>query len=332
MMKKNQHYMTYIERIKLETLLSEKTPITKIAKTLGFSRQAIYNEIKIGTYTHDCGWYDEERYSADRAEAIHRKNQANKGAQLKIGNNHKFAKFLENKILKDKFSPAAALAKAKEQNFEISVCTSTLYSYIAKGVFLHLTKQDLWEKGKRKQKKNAVKRIAHPKLPSIEERPENINNREEYGHWEMDLIVGKKGTSPVLLTLTERKSREELIFKLQDKKASSVRKVFDTLEKKTGFKERFKSITTDNGSEFLEFEKLQESIHGGKRFDVYYCHSYASWEKGTNENHNKMIRRFFPKGTDFNKVTKKEIARVEAWMNNYPRKILGWKTPLEVAA
>ena len=332
MMRENQHYMTYVERIKLETLLGEKTPIAQIARTLGFSRQQIYNEKKLGSYMHNCGWYDEERYSADRAEAIHRQNQANKGGQLKIGNHHAYAQFLEKKIAEEKFSPAAALAEARKEGYEISICTSTLYSYIGKGVFLHLTTKNLLEAGQRKKKKNPVRRIAHPKLPSIEERPEEINNREEYGHWEMDLVVGKKGTKAVLLTLTERKTRQELIFKLPNRKAKTIRKVFNKLEKETeNFKEKFKSITTDNGSEFLEYEKLQKSIHGGKRFKLFYCHSYASWEKGTNENHNRMIRRFFPKGTDFTKVTHKEVARVESWMNHYPRKILGWKCPMEAA-
>lgn len=332
MMRENQHYMTYAERIKLETLLDEKKGVSYIARTLGFSRQTIYNEIKVGTYQHDYGWYTKDRYSADRAEAIHKKNQASKGRDLKIGNEHKFAQFVEKKIIEEKFSPAAALAAAKDEGLKFSICTSTLYSYISKGVFLQLTTEHLWEKGKRKKnKKGTVKRIAHPKLPSIEERPEIINSREEYGHWETDLIIGKKGTTAVLLTLTERKRREEMIFKLPNKKAATIRGVFDKLEKRKDFKTKFKSITTDNGSEFLEFEKLTESIHGGKRFDIYYCHSYASWEKGSNENHNRMIRRFFPKGTDFSKITKKEVERVQNWMNNYPRKILGWKTPLQVA-
>ena len=134
------------------------------------------------------------------------------------------------------------------------------------------------------------------------------------------------------MTLTERRSRQEMIFKLPDKKAATVRSVFDKLERNLpNFREQFRSITTDNGPEFLEYDKLVESIHGGKRFNVYYCHSYSAWEKGTNENHNRMIRRWFPKGTDFKRVPKRQIAELETWMNHYPRKILGWTTPLEAA-
>jgi len=111
--------------------------------------------------------------------------------------------------------------------------------------------------------------------------------------------------------------------------------VFDRLERKMGkekFREAFKTITTDNGPEFLEYEKLTRSIFGGKRFEVYYCHSYFAWAKGTNENHNRFMPRFFPKGTSFAKVSQEEITDVQDFMNSYPRKKLGWLTPLEAAA
>lgn len=151
----------------------------------------------------------------------------------------------------------------------------------------------------------------------------------------MDLVVGpQEGSGAVLLTLTERRSRQEMIFKLANRKAASVRAVFNRLERQLGkqqFRETFKSLTTDNGPEFLEYEKLVKSIYGGTRFVVYYCHSYAAWEKGTNEVHNRMIRRWFPKGTDFAKISRQKIAEAQTWMNNYPRKILGWKTPTEAA-
>ena len=95
-------------------------------------------------------------------------------------------------------------------------------------------------------------------------------------------------------------------------------------------RDRFKTITTDNGSEFLEYTELIQSIHGGQRFGLYYCHSYAAWEKGSNENLNRMVRRWFPKGTDFSRVTKAEIADFQDWISHYPRKILGWKSPAEL--
>ena len=148
----------------------------------------------------------------------------------------------------------------------------------------------------------------------------------------MDLIVGCRGSKAVLLTLTERRSREEIIMKLPDRKAETIRRAIDRLERRTPqFRQKFRSITTDNGSEFLQYEQLIRSVRGGTRFHIYYCHSYAAWEKGSNENHNRMIRRFFPKGTNFDKVKPSEVRAVQDWMNHYPRKILRWKRPCEIA-
>ena len=145
----------------------------------------------------------------------------------------------------------------------------------------------------------------------------------------MDLIVGRAGSRAVLLTLTERVTREEIIRKLPDRKAITIRRAIDRLERNTpNFREKFRSITTDNGPEFLEYDLLKRSVRRkGDRFQLWYCHSYAAWEKGSNENHNRMIRRFFPKGTDFGEIPQREIRRVQDWMNNYPRRILDWESP-----
>lgn len=338
-----QHYMTKEERDKLEAYLNAGKKPSWIAKKMGFCRQTIYNEIERGSYMHTVEWWEEKRYSADKGQQVHEQNQTAKGPGLKIGNDREYAEFLEKKMLgvqedgkvdkQKRCSPAAALELARREGFETSICVSTLYSYIDKGVFLNLSNKDLWEKGKKKQRKQKVRRSPHPQLPSVAERPEVINQREEAGHKEIDLIVGKKGTGAALLTITDRKNRTEMAFKIPNKKAESVRAVFDKLERKMGrkkFREMFRSITTDNGSEFLEYEKLTESVFGGKRFQVYYCHSYSAWEKGTNENHNRLMRRFFPKGTDFTKVSQRKIQAAVDYLNHYPRKILGWKAPAEV--
>ena len=318
-----QHYMTWDERCKLEALLEAKVPRTKIARILGCCRKTVYNELERGKYTRidriNGIYKDMEHYSAEKAQQITDYNQTAKGRPIKLGADQAYADFLEAKMLgiqpdgkidkRKRFSPGAALAAARAAGYQLTVCTSTLYSYISKGVFRRLTNKDLWIKGQRQKRTyQPVRRIPHPLLPSITQRPEEANARAAPGHWEMDLIVGKKGTKPVLLTLTNRKDREELIFKLPNRKASTIRGVFDKLERQMkDFKTRFRTITTDNGSEFLQYDELVKSIHGGKRFEIYYCHSYAAWEKGSNENANRMIRRWFPKGTDFTRVTQKEV-------------------------
>ena len=189
---------------------------------------------------------------------------------------------------------------------------------------------------RKKRSKKAVLRKDKrcPERKSIEERPEEVNSREEFGHWEIDLIVGKrKGSGAALLTLTERKTRYPHIIKLKDQTQKSVIKALNKLERKfgtTGFTERFKTITADNGSEFLDVKGLESScLNKGKRTDFYYAHSYASWERGSNENMNKMTRRFVPKGCDIGKFNNKQIENVEDFLRNYPRKILGYKTPEE---
>lgn len=344
-MAKKQHYMTEEERYKLEAYREAGKSVAWIAGKMGFCRQTIYNELKRGSYVHTCDYWDEVRYSADKGQQIHDYNQTGKGRQLKIGKDFAYARFLEEKCMGiqadgsvdkcKRYSPAAALAAAQAEGFQTSICTATFYSYIHKGVFLHLSVKDLWEKTKKKRNYEKIQRNAHPKLPGIQDRSEEAGTRKEPGHWEIDLIIGKAKTKPCLLTLYERMKREYLTFKLPDKRAASVRAVFDQLEQSMGkeaFRERFKSITTDNGPEFLEYELLVKSVYGGERFQVWYCHPYSAWEKGGVECYNRMARRWFPKGTDFTKVTKKRIAEFQEWINSYPRKILGWKAPKELAA
>ena len=332
-----QHYMTYPERIRLETMLKFKAPVSQIARELGFSRQTIYNEIRRGEYDYlnnDRGQYQmEKRYSADKAQQIHNRANRNRGRELKIGGDIAYANFLEQKILKDKFSPAAALAAARTKGFKTTLSVNTIYNYIYNGIFYQLTSNDLWEwPNRRKKKKRPTPRVAHDQLPSIEQRPDHISNRQDLGHWEMDLIVGK-GQKQSLLVLAERISRQIIIKKIVDKKASTVVAAIDELEAGTpDFKNRIQSITTDNGPEFLDYDGLRRSINGGIRFELYYCHSYASWEKGTIERSNRIIRRFFPKGTDFTGITKEQVAAVQNWINDYPRKILNWMTPNQMAA
>lgn len=332
---RKQHYMTEQERHQLEAMRRNKIPVREIARQLGFCERTIYYELRRGSYMHTCEFWDEKRYSAQKGQQKHRYNQTAKGRPLKIGSDHAFAAYIEHKIIVDRYSPAAALAAARKYPFATKICVSTLYSYIDKKVFYQLGNRHLWEKWKKKARTvEAAPRVAHPKLPSIEVRPAHIDRREEYGHWEMDLVVSGQNGRSVLLTLTERLSRQEIIVKLPDRRAETIRRAIDRMERKTpGFRQKFRSITTDNGSEFMEYDKLVKSCRSkGSRFDIYYCHSYSAWEKGSVENHNRMIRRFFPKGTDFSKISKKRIAAVQDWMNNYPRKILQWQTPNEAAA
>lgn len=146
-------------------------------------------------------------------------------------------------------------------------------------------------------------------------------------------VVGKKRTKARLLVLSERVTRREIIIRIKDGRAETVVAALDRLERIYGaaFYEIFKTITVDNGSEFVDADGIEQSARrkDAKRTTVYYCHAYSSCERGTNENINRMIRRQFPKGTDFDKVTAADVKRVETWLNDYPREILGFMSSAE---
>ena len=170
---------------------------------------------------------------------------------------------------------------------------------------------------------------------SIENRPDEVATRETFGHWEMDTVKGKQGvTKSCMLVLTERKTRDEIIFKLKDQKAESVVDALDRLERKWGdmFSKVFRSITVDNGVEFSDCKGMERSAltPGEKRTYLFYCHPYSSWERGTNENTNKLIRRHIPKGEDFDEKQDRDIEFIENWINTYPRGIFGFRTSEEL--
>lgn len=338
--KKGSHQLTRTDRIKIEALLKAGIKITEIAKQIGVHRSTIYNEIKRGQYEHLNSDYTREiRYSPDIAQQKADENLKARGTQLKIGNDLAYANYIEDRIINDDYSPAAVLgelkAQGREGEFATRICVTTLYSYIDKGIFLKLTNKHLpVKKNEKRDYKKVQKQQARANAgTSIEKRPEEIDERAEFGHWEMDSVIGKRGKGKsTLLTLTERKTRNEIIFKLPDHTAEAVVNAVDRLERKWGekFKQVFKSITVDNGSEFAYCEELERSILGeGKRTTLYYCHPYSSWERGTNEVTNRMVRRKAPKGTSFDDKTDEEIQDIENWVNNYPRKIHGYHTAEE---
>ena len=328
-------HLTRTDRLRIEKCLNEGYTYHQIADVLRVHISTVYREIERGSYTRLNGDTYEfyTAYSPDIAEERYRANLSAKGADLKIGNDHEFAKYIGNKIKNEKRSPAAAMADIVLEGkvFKTSVCVSTIYSYIAKGVFADITDKDLPDKPKRHRKAKENKKGSRPpRGESIEKRPEIINSRDEFGHWEMDTVYSAAETSlRALLVLTERKTRKEIIILMPDRTAKSTVRALNRLERRFGakFRKIFKSITVDNGTEFSDLVGMEKSVlYNGTRTRFYYCHPYSSWERGSNENLNRMIRRCFPKGTSFASVTRKQVQRVEDWINNYPRKVLGYLT------
>lgn len=341
--KKGSRQLKWADRIKIETLIRAGHRVTEIAKSIGVHRSTIYNELKRGQYVHTNSDYTEEiRYSSDLAQRKAKENLKARGTQLKIGNDISYANYIEDKIVSDGYSPAAVLGELKALGiagkFSVSICTTTLYSYIDKGIFLKLTNKHLPVKRNKKRSYKKIKRLQKRDTAgeSIDKRPKKIDARKEFGNWEMDSVVGRRGKSKsTLLTLTERKTRNEIIFKLPNHTDEAVVAALDRLERKWGadmFRKVFKTITVDNGTEFSDAYGLQRSVIrcGELRTKVYYCHTYSSWERGTNEVTNKMVRRKIPKGTNFDGRTEQEIKDIENWINNYPRKLHGYHSAKEM--
>lgn len=330
-------HLSFTDRLKIEQLTKEGFSVKKIANAIHVHISTVYRELKRGKYEHLNGDYTTEiRYSPDIAEKRYRENLAEKGTDLKIGKDHQLAQYIEKKIGKEGYSPAAVIGEINAQGivFDTRICKTTVYSYIDKGVFLKLTNKQLPRRGKKKQAYHKVKAAKAPKGESIEKRPKEINERETFGHWEMDTVVGKRGGGHrVALMLTERLTRYEIIMPIKDKSAQSVVSALDRLEKRFGrlFYQVFLSITTDNGTEFANCDEMEKAKYRkGMRTKMYYCHPYCSSERGSNENLNGMFRRKAPKGTDLSKLPLAFFKDAENWMNDYPRGIHGYHSAREL--
>ncbi len=341
MKQKGTKDLTLTQRRELENYLKVGLHKKRIAGLLGVCLATVYNELKRGKCTQKVYSYTDywgERhykqvttYSADIAEYKYRQNQSTHGAPLKIGNDFELVREIENRVVNDKISACAALGEIKRKGLcRTTISKTTLYRYIRSGyIFTRITMQDVKIK-QRHYQKTKVKRP--PKGTSIEKRPKEIAERNTFGHWEMDCVIGKQGTKETILALTERLTRYEIVFKMPDHKAATVVRYVNKLEKRFGkqFRKLFKSITVDNGVEFSDFKRLEKSIFGGKRTSVYYCHPYTSCERGSNERLNREIRRLIPKGTDLSTISDKRIQAVEKWVNAYPREIFGYATSAEM--
>ena len=192
---------------------------------------------------------------------------------------------------------------------------------------MKISNKNLLHKGERKKKSAQEKQPK--KLPDlehcIERRPEDVAERNTFGHWEGDSVIGTKKKGETLFTLTERLTRIEIIMKSKDKTAGSIVRLLNRLERRIGsvtFRKVFKTITFDNGTEFSDTKGIEFSPYTKKRRTrVFYCHPYCSSERGSNENQNGFIRRFIPKGTVISTYTLDYIQYVQNFINNYPRAI-----------
>lgn len=326
--KKGQH-LTSEERHEIEVRYNkDKWTTYRIAKELHRPYNTVKNEIARGTVLL-CGG-KVKRYKADAGHAVYLEHRQACHRKYRCLETATFLQYVVKHFREDKWSLDVCAGRAiADGTFgrEQTVCTKTLYRYVELGL-LPIKNIDLPEKLQRNTKRHRNFENKKKLGKSIEERPEAITLREEFGHWEIDSVLGKRAeTEPAVIALTERKYRNSIWLKVRNHSAEAadeaLNKLFETFGDK--YREVFKTITSDNGSEFVNLSRLEDRGIG-----VYFTHPYTSCEKGTVECHNRMLRRFIPKGKSIDDYTADEIMIFADIINGLPRRLLGYRTPEEL--
>lgn len=302
-----------------------------IGSKIGCSHTTVLRELRRGSVRQRNSDLSERiQYFPDTGQRVYQENRLQCGTKFKAVQVSVFLDHAQKMMHERKWSPDAIVGEYK-RNIKTKdlpcVCTNTLYQYIDLGLLATIKNIDLLQKVGRKVRKKRSRKNKRILGESIEVRPQEISTRATFGHWEIDTVIGKRSEGQSLLTILERKSRTFLIRLLPEHTSECVNEALRDIQVATGhlFPKVFKTMTADNGSEFYRLSEQLESL-GSKAF---FCHPYSSWEKGGNEKHNSLIRRFLPKGTSFADLTVNDIARIQNWCNNFPRKILGYRTPLQ---
>lgn len=306
-------------------MLAQNCSFQQVAKTLGRHASTISREIAAGS----CNKYT---YRALRAQARAVRNSRKRKAGKYIMDQNQRLKRYVYRELRLKWSPvqiAQSLEKVYPTDTTMRISPEAIYTYLyvlprgaLKKELLSCLRQN--RKHRHKQRRGVEAKRKLEDMLSIEERPKAVEDRIIPGHWEGDLIVGKNNRS-ALGTLVERTTRATILIPVKSKGAFEVAKAFAKEVKKLPQQMKL-TMTYDQGREMAE-HKLFTKITGVK---VYFAHPRSPWERGTNENTNGLIRQFFPKGTDFHKVSRYEVKKAQHLLNGRPRKTLDFCTPYEV--
>ena len=318
-MKKKYTHLTQEEREQLSVLHARQTTVSEIARILGRSKSTISRELNRPTSRFFRGAYLGETSGKNYSVKW---SQCHKKARLK---NPTIEKYVLRK-LKQYWAPERIAGRLKYL-YKLSISAECIYQYIYDGhrdltKYLprkHMARKKSWQYRKKK-KENIPNRI------DIDFRPKEADDRLVFGHFEADCIVSCKGSKSALLVLVDRLTRKTKIKKLE-RKIASLTSSSIVYALSVYNSSQIHSITYDNGCEFSKHELVNEKLG----CNSYFCKPYHAWEKGTVENINGLIRRFFPKGTNFDTITDEDIIKMENWINNLPMKVLGFKTPNEMA-
>lgn len=294
--------------------------VTKIAKEIGRSKSTISRELRRNANS-GADWIEVSHQAQEKA--IGRRIQANKSrTRLK-------AIWIQEYVaekLESKWTPELIAIRIKKVlKSDVTISHEAIYQWILRDrtdLIQHLPVVGRYRRRRRGRKAYPHKEPATPKT-SIEERPKEIESRDEVGHWESDLIESR-GSNAALVHMRERKTRYSKIAKIDNKKALSNKEAI--LGLLTPFKGvAVETLTLDNGVENALHAEIAEEL----KVSVYFTHPYSSWEKGTIENGNRAVRVYYPKGTDFAVLSSDDVAALEDQLNNRPMKCLEGKTPNE---
>ena len=313
MSKQTRQYkqLTQGQRYQIEALVGTLMQ-KEIAKKLGISESALSRELRRNGI--------DGRYRAETAHALATERRTSAAKYNKTDERHMP---IIKKGLSLGWSPENISARMKVETPESAISHTTVYNRIAtnkaQGGTLY---KDLPRHGKRRCK-GGKRKAGHSLIPNrvdITERPEVVELRSRLGDWEGDTVYGQDAH---LVTLVDRKSRLTLIGKTDTKQADSVADSMIQLLKRVS---STNTITLDNGGEFAAHEKVAKAVNA----DIYFAKPYASYQRGTNENTNGIIRRTWPKKMSLGHLTEADLRTMEMLINTMPRKVLGGKTPLEV--
>ena len=309
-------HITVEQRYTISVMLKKQVKPKVIADTIGKDKSVISREIK-----RNC----------DQRSGEYRFDLAQKKCNLRHANKAKHIRFTEQvqthviKELENKLSPEQISGQAKLLGIACVSCES-IYQFVWNDKAAHgKLHKHLRNKGRRYRKRGAHKdkRGIIPNRIDISLRPKIVEKKIRFGDLEIDTIIGKNHKK-ALLTITDRAIGYGIIRKLDSKDTDRVAK--KTIQALTPFSKYVHTITSDNGLEFSAHEKISKKLE----IDYYFARPYCSWERGANENYNRLVRQYFPKGTDFTKVTVGDIKKVQNAINNRPRKRLDYISPKQM--
>lgn len=305
-------HLTFQDREFLYRLKKEGASEDEIARLMGRHRSTIYRELNRNSGLRGYRPQQAQRLSDER--------------RLRCRRPHKMDDPVVHQYVQDnikKYWSPDQIAGRVRRDFPRQpsrwLSDQTIYNWINR-------RAPEWRACLRRRGRPPEKRGKLPDIVKIDGRPDVINRRRRYGDWEGDTMVGK-GRRSSLVTLVERKSGYARIGRADDMTAETTRRVIQRRLRSLPVSLRH-SMTFDNGKEFAEHQKLSQALG----LDVYFAEPYKSWQRGTNENTNGLLRQFFPKGTDFSRISHQAVARAETQLNERPRKRLDYRTPIEVLA